>query len=121
MPVIDVFSANSLEAQAQGCGTTREGGYYTELVSKLTGDVITYTFTEKKMAKDNEYVVTLMPNTPEYIDEDSFKADFNVCAEGGTYPFSMNADWLVFVKNCSADTDGSNTLPISKTINYNAK
>lgn len=112
VPVVNVFSANSLEAQAQGCGTTNEGGYFTELVSKLTGDVITYTFTEKKMAQDNEFVVTLMPNTPEYTDEDAFKSDFNVCVEGGTYPYTMNADWLVFVKNCPAASDANSQLPI---------
>lgn len=112
VPVVNVFSANSLEAQAQGCGSTREGGYFTELVSKLTGNVITYTFTENKLAQDNEYVVTIMPNTPGYADENAFKADFNVCAEGGTYPYKMNADWLVFVGSCASASDGSNTLPM---------
>jgi len=112
VPVINVFSANILEAQSQGCGTTHDAGYFTELVSKLTGNVTTYTFTEKKMAQDNEYVVTIMPNTPGYTDENAFKADFNVCAAGGTYPYKTNADWLIFVKNCEAASDANNKLPM---------
>lgn len=112
VPVTNVFSANSLEAQSQDCGTNHDKGYFTELVSKLTGDVTTYTFIENKMAQNNEYVVTIMQNTPGYTDEAAFKDDFDVCVAGGTYPYKMSADWLIFVKNCSADFDADNQLPM---------
>lgn len=113
VPVTDVFSGNSLAAQARECASTYEAGHFTELASKLTGDLTTYTFIENRLAQDNEYVVSIMPNTPEYSDEETFKGDFNVCADGGTYPLKMSPDWLLFVGSCASASDGSNPLPMA--------
>lgn len=98
-------NADALLAQAEECGYARAPEYYLDienLFAGLTGTRYTFTATGDYGAPTS-WTVTVLPNAPAYGSTESFKADFDICAVGGTlYPVEAGANALLFSGSCGS-------------------
>ena len=106
------YTAETLEAMADECGTEYEEGYFADLVETYA-NTPKYTY-EFKYAGDSQdpdtYTVTVLVDRMEYgTDIDAVKADFDQCFAGGDmYPLDVAYNHIIFVSSCgSGFNDGS--------------
>lgn len=57
------------------------------------------------------YQLIVVPNVTNIPDYDTFRAMFDICAAGGTYPIEMSPDWLVFQTSCGSGYSDGSGLP----------
>ena len=108
------FSANTLAAQSEECGTRHSVSYYNDLLTRF-GPVqgTEYQFKYKGQSQDSgTYIVTVIPNEVGYADLKSFQDDFNICAVGGNmYPSLISQNYLLFKSGVNSGFDDESGLP----------
>ncbi len=108
------YTVAQFEDLADECGTEYSDGHFEDLVAQFDGsEKLTYTFAyQEESQESDEYIVTLLPNVPEYKTMDDFKNDFNQCYAGGdAYPTALNSEWLLFVNTCGTGVDDGSGKP----------
>jgi hypothetical protein len=105
-----LFNTQGMKDAATECGTTHPEGYFDGLFSKLQNADATIYKIKSNLSLDEEYDITVIPNTFGYADLAAFKKDFDVCAAGGNYPQTMDKNWLVLTGPCGAAYDNTPVL-----------
>lgn len=112
--VADQFSAASLAAQSQECGTNLPQKHFENLMALYANDkgkeyVFQY---NRKTQEPNVWTVRVIPNKPGYAILGDFQKDFSICAAGGDhYPSLLSSQYLLFISSCGTGFDDSSGLP----------
>lgn len=119
VPFSDLYTAETLASQATECGTEFVEGHFEavyEVFKDATVQKHTFTYLEEAQGPDT-YVLYAMANEAGYKTFDEFKADFDICAVGGTaYPSESSSSYLLLSSTCGSGYDDESGLPHGCTL-----
>jgi len=111
----NIFSKSTLISQSHDCGTNYNIAYYDTLFSKFanTDRATEYEFRYNGESQEpTRWLVTILPNKPNYGDLKDFENDFNICGVGGDYyPIKLNQDYLLFESACGSGAGDGTDRP----------
>jgi hypothetical protein len=126
-PISELYTAETLAAMSEECGTNKTEAYFKTLLSKFstTDKAVTYKFFAHgaNVKTDGPWTVTVLPNKLGYTNLTDFRKDFDLCAAGNNYPSQVSAKYLLLTGSCggAATKQNVNCEKVQKSIEPSLK
>lgn len=113
-------SASELTDQSEECGAGIGHQRAENALATFTDadNATQYSFTYKGESQDDgTWVVTVLPNKPQYGNMLEFERDFELCVAGGDmYPTQVTSNYLLFTASSGTGLDDGSGLPHGREV-----